>query len=60
MQVRKELNLEIEIHKTKYREFFNFVDQFMALRFMVTGALLAARCIQNFLMNQHACWLIAI
>jgi hypothetical protein len=29
----------------KYREVLNFVDQFMALGFTATNALLAARCI---------------
>jgi hypothetical protein len=39
----------------KYREFFfYYVDQFKALRFMATGALLAARRIQVLPMNQHA------
>jgi hypothetical protein len=28
LQARKELSLEIKTDKTKYREFFNFVDQF--------------------------------
>jgi hypothetical protein len=36
-----------------YRELFNSVDQIMALFFMVTGELLAERCIQILPMNQH-------
>jgi hypothetical protein len=37
-----------------YREYFDFVDQFTALHFMVTGVLLAAWPILILPMNQHA------
>jgi hypothetical protein len=43
---------------TYTESFFNFVDLFTALHFMVTGASPAARCIWILLMNQHAWWLI--
>jgi hypothetical protein len=39
-----------------YREFFNFVDWFRALRFTATGALPAARRIKILPKNQYACW----
>jgi hypothetical protein len=39
----------------RYREVLNFVDWFT-----VTGALLAVRHIQIFLMNQYTCWPITL
>jgi hypothetical protein len=43
-----------EINGLNYREFFNFVDRFTALRFTATDAPLAARRIRILPMNQHA------
>jgi hypothetical protein len=37
-----------------YKEVLTFVDQFMALHFMVMGAPLAARWIRILPMNQYA------
>jgi hypothetical protein len=40
-------------HSCMYREDFNRDDKFMALRFMVNGALCAAGCMRVLPMTQH-------
>jgi hypothetical protein len=41
-------------HNIYTQEYFYSLDKFMALRFMVSGVLLATRCMRILPMNQHA------